>query len=65
MFLLWFLPAVLLNAVIGSAVLVALDTPDQVFFKWYKTDPFWGLGCFLILTLWPVMALMMICYKEK
>lgn len=56
---------VLLNTIIGAAVCASLDTEDRVFYRWYKEPlPFHGLFCFLVLSLWPIMAYFMIKYKN-
>lgn len=63
-FIMWFFPALLLNALVGAVVCTCLDTKDQVFYRWYKTDKT-GVGCFLVLTFWPILAIMMIRYKRR
>ena len=62
--LLYWISGFLLNAVFGAVICAALDTKDQVFYKWYKRDKT-GVGNFLVLTFWPVMVYFMIRYKLK
>lgn len=48
--------SIIVNAVIGSLVLTALDGKDERFYNWYKTDPSAGIFGFVVLELWPVFA---------
>jgi len=59
----WILVGICVSMAIGAGVCAALDTEDQIFYKWYKSAPsilFPGI----ILIFWPVMAYFMIKYKH-
>jgi len=60
----WIAIGICINMVIGAGVCAALDTEDEVFYKWYHSAPnilFPGL----ILIFWPGMAYFMIQYKKS
>ena len=63
--MLYIIPGILLNTLIGAVVMTSLDTKDQIFYKWYKTDPTQGILSFFVLTFWPVMSFGMIKYKME
>ena len=62
-YVLFFLYGLLANYCIGCVALCSLDT-DDVWFQWLKTDPTGGFLYFIMVSLWPVLAVMMIKYRR-
>jgi succinate dehydrogenase/fumarate reductase cytochrome b subunit len=61
--ILYIILAIFLNSLLGAVVLSSLDTKDKRYYKWYDSCPLPGIGHFIILSLWPIMAYFM--QKEK
>lgn len=61
----WIFLGLSANLFVGAIVCSYLDTDDKAFFNWYKLDPTpWSVGQMIVLTFWPVMAVLMIIYKK-
>lgn len=63
MLILYIILGIFFNSLLGAVVLSSLDTKDQRYYQWYNSCPFPGIGHFIILSLWPVVAYFI--QKEK